>query len=97
MMNWDDTIGQNIHSRMAKKAMEIRPDVDHVKIHTSIKRSTPTVEIVRDSIADVLDAEIEALIAYRSFGDRTISLDFLSGLLAAAELVRYGTHITDTE
>lgn len=96
MMNWEDTIGQYIHAKMAQRAMEIRPSVEHEKIHDSIKRSSITVGIVRDSIADVLDAEIETMIAYRTFGDRSITLDFLSGMLAAADLVRSGTHVSDS-
>lgn len=94
-MNWDDTIGQNIHAQMYNKALEVRPTTNKEALQASIKRSTVTVGIVRNSIADVLDAEIETMVALRSLGDRSISLDFLAGLLAAADLVRKGTHVTD--
>ena len=94
-MDWSDTIGQYIHSKMAQKAMEMRPDVDHQKIENSIKRSSITVGLVRESIADIIDAEIELMVLYRTLGDRSISLDFLAGMLAAADLVRNGTHIMD--
>lgn len=95
-MDWNDTIGQRIHSMMTQRAIDVRPDVERSKIEQSIKRSSITVGITRDSIADVLQGELETLILMRSLGDRSITLDFLSGILAATELVRSGTHVSES-
>jgi hypothetical protein len=47
------------------------------------------------AIASVLDAEIEAMLAYRALGDTSITPEYVSGLQSAADLVRYGVHLTD--
>jgi hypothetical protein len=47
------------------------------------------------AIASVLDAEIEAMAAYRVLGDSSITNEYLSGMQSAADLVRYGVHLTD--
>ena len=96
-MNWDDTIGLNIHAKMISKALEVKPLSDIKALEASIKRSSITVGITRDCIADVVDAEIETLIAYRTMGDYSISNDFLAGMLAVADLIRKGTHVTDNK
>jgi hypothetical protein len=55
-----------------------------------------SVGITRESIAKVLDTEVQALVSYRVLGD-DIPLLFIAGLSAASDLVRYGVHVTDNE
>lgn len=94
-MDWNDTIGQNIQAKMISKALEVKPLSDIDSLRGSIKRSSITVGITRECIADVVDAEIEAMIGYRSMGDYSITNDFLAGMLAVADLIRSGTHVMD--
>jgi hypothetical protein len=94
-MNWDDTIGQNIHANMYNKAMQVKPNADPIKLHESIHRASITVEITRQSIADVIEAEIECLAFMEALDAKTIPLDFISGMLAVLDLVREGKHVLD--
>lgn len=94
-MNWDDTFGQYIHATMFNRAIKQKPDADREKLEQSIKRAGLTVGITRESIADVLDAEIESLAMMRILGDRFITIDFLAGMLAASQFIRTGKHILD--
>ena len=93
-MNWDDTIGQYINARMYNKALEMKPDADKAKLQESIKRASITVGIVRQSIAEVVEAEVENLAMLRVLGDDQYTIDFLAGMIAASELIRSGKHIT---
>lgn len=95
-MNWADTVGQTIHSEMYNLAIKQKPDADPKKLHQSIIRTGLSVGATREAIAKVLDAEIEALITYRILGDN-IPVEFIAGISAASELVRYGVHVTDTQ
>jgi hypothetical protein len=95
-MNWTDTIGQTIHSEMFNAALKQKPNADHKKLHDSIIRTSLSVGITRESIAKVLDTEVQALVSYRVLGD-DIPLLFIAGLSAASDLVRYGVHVTDNE
>jgi hypothetical protein len=95
-MNWSDTVGQAIHSEMFNLAIKQKPDADPKKLHQSIIRTGLSVGATREAIAKVLDAEIAALIAYRILGDN-VPVEFIAGISAASELVRYGVHVTDTE
>jgi hypothetical protein len=54
-----------------------------------------SVGITREAISKVIDAEIEAMVAYRVLGDSSITLDYLAGLQSASDLVRYGVHLSD--
>lgn len=94
-MNWNDIIGITIHNRMVSKALEVRPDADMQKLEQSIARQTLTVSIVRDSISDILEGEIEALAFMRVLGTPAITIDFLSGMLASLNLIRDGKHVLD--
>lgn len=91
-MNWQDTIGQYIKAKMIEKALQQRPDADKEKLLNSIARASLTVGITRDSIADVLDAEIEALAFHRALGNSGVTIDYMAGWASAAKLVRYGKH-----
>jgi hypothetical protein len=93
-MNWDDTIGQYIHAKMVAKALEQKPNADRVKLEDSIKRATLTVGIVRDSIADLVEAETSSLAMMRILGEDQYTIDFLAGMLAVSEFIRYGKHIS---
>jgi hypothetical protein len=62
------------------------------KLINSITRASLTVGIARDSIADVMSAEIEALAFHRALGNDGITIDYLAGWSAATDLVRYGKH-----
>jgi hypothetical protein len=54
-----------------------------------------SVGITRMAIASVIEAEIEAMLAYRLLGDTSITPEYVAGLQSAADLVRYGVHLTD--
>ena len=95
-MNWEDTVGQTIHSEMFNAAKKQKPDSDSEKLHKSIIRTSLSVGIARESIAKVIDAEVDALTTYRALGDE-VPLMFIAGLLAAADLIRFGIHVMDTE
>lgn len=94
-MNWTDTVGVTIHNNLVRSALKNKPDADLDKLEASVKRMSLSVGITREAIAAVLDAELEAMVAYRSMGDSSITLDYLAGIQSAADLVRYGVHLTD--
>ena len=81
---------------MFNAALKQKPNADHNKLHDSIIRTSLSVGITRESIAKVLDTEVQALVSYRVLGD-DIPLLFIAGLSAASDLVRYGVHVTDNE
>lgn len=91
-MNWQDTIGQYIKAKMIAKALQQRPDADQDKLLDSIARTSVTVGIARDAIADVMEAEIEALAFHRALGNFAVTIDYLAGWTAATDLVRNGKH-----
>jgi hypothetical protein len=91
-VNWQDTIGHYIKAKMIAKALQQRPDADQDKLLDSIARTSVTVGIARDAIADVMEAEIEALAFHRALGNTAITIDYLAGWTAATDLVRNGKH-----
>lgn len=94
-MNWTDTVGVTIHNDLVRSVLKNKPDADIDKLEASVKRMSLSVGITRNAIADVLDAELEAMVAYRSMGDLSITLEYLAGLQSAVDLVRFGVHLTD--
>jgi len=94
-MNWTDTIGITIHNELVRHALKNKPDAELSKLEKSITNMSLSVGITREAISKVLDAEIQAMIAYRAFGDNSITLDYLAGLQSASDLVRYGIHLSD--
>ena len=94
-MNWTDTVGITIHNELVRHALKNKPDADVAKLKRSITNMSLSVGITREAISKVLDAEVEAMVAYRVFGDSSITLDYLAGLQSAADLVRYGIHLSD--
>jgi hypothetical protein len=96
MLNeWADTIGQNIHAVLLDQIMYHSPHVQRAEAERAIHGMTKTVSVIRTSISDVLDGEIETLAFRRSLGDDSIGIEFLAGMLAALELVRDGTHLKE--
>ena len=91
-MNWQDTIGQYIKAKMIAHALKIKPDADKDKLLDSIARTSITVGITRESIADIMEAEIEALAFHRALGNYGITIDYMAGWPGASDLVRYGKH-----
>ena len=94
-MNWTDTIGVTIHNDLVRSALKNKPEADLDKLEASVKRLSLSVGITRNAIASVLEAELEAMVAYRLLGDSSLNNDYLAGLQSAADLVRYGVHLTD--
>jgi hypothetical protein len=94
-MNWTDTVGVTIHNELVRHALKNKPDADIPKLEKSIINMSLSVGITREAISKVLEAEVEAMVAYRMFGDDSITLDYLAGLQSAADLVRYGVHLSD--
>lgn len=94
-MNWTDTVGVTIHNELVRHALKNKPDADVSKLEKSITHMSLSVGITREAISKVLDAEIEAMVTYRVLGDPSITLDYLAGLQSAADLVRYGVHLSD--
>lgn len=92
---WHDTIGQNIHAVLLDNIMHHNPDVNVDQANFAIYAMTKTVEVIRTSISDVLEGEIETLAFRRTLGDDSIGIEFLAGMLAALELVRDGTHLKE--
>ena len=81
---------------MVEHALKVKPETDRQKLEDSIHRASITVGITRQSVADVLQAEVESLAMRRTLGDLEITIDFMAGLVAAELLVRTGKHVTDT-
>jgi hypothetical protein len=79
---------------MVDKALQNRPNADHNKLEQSIAKASFTVGITRQGIVDVLEAEMETLVAMRVLGT-SIPNDFLAGMLASIDLVRDGRHVLD--
>jgi hypothetical protein len=94
-MNWTDTVGVTIHNDLVRSALKNKPEADIEKLEASIKRMSLSVGITRMAIASVLEAEVEAMAAYRVLGDSSITNEYLAGMQSAADLVRYGVHLTD--
>jgi hypothetical protein len=92
---WGDTIGRNIHAVLLDNIMYHNPDIHLNEARFAINAMTKTVAVIRTSISDVLEGEIEALAFRRSLGDDSIGIEFLAGMLAALELVRDGTHLRE--
>lgn len=93
-MNWNDTIGKRVHALMVTKALDQRPHADRQKLEESIARTSLTVGLTRQGIVDVLEGEMETLVAMRVLGT-SISNDFLAGMLASIDLIRDGRHVLD--
>jgi hypothetical protein len=94
-MNWTDTVGVTIHNDLVRGALKNKPDADLEKLEKSIVHLSLSVGITRQAIADVLEAELEAMVLHRVLGDPSITLDYLAGLQSAVDLVRYGIHLSD--
>ena len=94
-MNWTDTIGVTIHNDLVRSALKNKPDADIDKLEASVKRMSLSIGITRMAIATVLDAEVEAMCAYRALGDFSITPEYVAGIQSAADLVRYGVHLSD--
>jgi len=94
-MNWTDTIGVTIHNDLVRSALKNKPDADLEKLEKSVVNLSLSVGITRNAIADVIEAELEAMVTYRVLGDPSITLDYLAGLQSAVDLVRYGIHLSD--
>ena len=94
-MNWTDTVGITIHNDLVRSALKNKPDADIDKLEASVKRMSLSVGITRMAIASVIEAEVEAMLAYRSLGDTSITPEYVAGLQSAADLVRYGVHLSD--
>lgn len=94
-MNWTDTVGVTIHNELVRSALKNKPEANVDKLEASIKRLSLSVGITRNAIASVIEAEVEAMVAYRLLGDTSLNNDYLQGLQNAADLVRYGIHLTD--
>jgi hypothetical protein len=94
-MNWTDTVGITIHNELVRHALKNKPDADVAKLERSITNMSLSVGITREAISKVLDAEIQAMVTYKILGDESITLDYLAGLQSAADLVRYGVHLSD--
>jgi hypothetical protein len=94
-MNWTDTVGITIHNDLVRSALKNKPDADLDKLEDSIVRMSLSVGITRMAIASVLEAEVEAMLAYRALGDISITPEYVAGLQSAADLVRYGVHLSD--
>lgn len=90
---WSDTIGQNIHAVLLDQIMHHSPQVERSEAERAIHGMTKTVQVIRTSISDVLEAEIETLAFRRTLGDDSIPFVFLAGMMAALDLVRDGTHL----
>ena len=94
-MNWTDTVGVTIHNDLVRSALKNKPDADLQKLEKSVVNLSLSVGITRNAIADVIEAELEAMILHRVLGDPSITLDYLAGLQSAVDLVRYGIHLSD--
>ena len=94
-MNWTDTIGITIHNDLVRSALKSKPEADIEKLENSIVRMSLSVGITRESIAKVIEAEVEALATYKVLGDHSITVEYLAGMQAAADLVRFGIHLSD--
>jgi hypothetical protein len=94
-MNWTDTVGVTIHNDLVRSALKNKPDADLEKLEKSVVNLSLSVGITRNAIADVIEAELEAMILHRVLGDPSITLDYLAGLQSAVDLVRYGIHLSD--
>jgi len=94
-MNWTDTVGVTIHNDLVRSALKNKPDANIQKLEKSIVNLSLSVGITRNAIADVLEAELEAMILHRVLGDNSMTLDYLAGLQSAVDLVRYGIHLSD--
>jgi hypothetical protein len=94
-MNWTDTVGITIHNDLVRNALKNKPDANRDKLEKSIINMSLSVGITRNAIADVLEAELEAMILHRVLGDNSMTLDYLAGLQSAVDLVRYGIHLSD--
>jgi len=94
-MNWTDTVGVTIHNDLVRSALKNKPEADIEKLEKSVVNLSLSVGITRNAIADVIEAELEAMILHRVLGDPSITLDYLAGLQSAVDLVRYGVHLSD--
>lgn len=79
---------------MYNKALEVKPNADKVKLNDSIRRTSITVGLVREAIADLIEAEVSSVAMLRVLGDDQYTIDFMAGMLAIGEFVRNGKHIT---
>lgn len=94
-MNWSDDIGVVIHNELVRAALKNKPDADLAKLERSVVNMSMSVGITREAICKILDAELDAMVAYRSLGDVSLTLDYLAGLQSAGDLIRHGIHLTD--
>lgn len=92
-MDWNDTIGQCVEANLIISALNHKPDLDQTKLSESIHR-LKYVGVTRKAIADVLYGEAETLAGLVTLGD-AYPLDFIAGMVCAADLVANGTHVTD--
>ena len=86
---FDDMIGQRIKNKLIKYAYDKNYEGTHEQLLESIMMLNTVIQITRQSIVDVIEAEVEML-ATRDESTLPAHLSFMAGILHAQDMVAHG-------
>ena len=88
-----DTIGQRIQSKLMQYAYENDYQGNPEQLERQIKALANVIHIARESIADVIEAEVEVLASRDTNELNQTQILFMSGLLHAHDMITKGTEL----
>lgn len=88
-----DTIGQRIQNKLIQYAYANDFQGNREQLERQIKALANVIQITRESIADVIEAEVEVLAARDSNELDQTQILFMSGLLHAHDMITKGTEL----
>lgn len=83
---FDDPVGQRIKSLLMNYAMEKEPSRSVASIEKSVDKCHQIIAFVRQASIDALNAEADVL-CFRQITGEEIPVEFVSGVLHAAEVI----------
>ena len=86
---FDDMIGQRIKNKLIQYAYDKNYEGTHEQLLESIMMLNTVIQITRQSIVDVIEAEVEML-ATRDESTLPAHLSFMAGILHAQDMVAHG-------
>lgn len=86
---FDDMIGQRIKNKLIQYAYDKGYEGTHEQLLESILMLNTVIQIARQSIVDVIEAEVEML-ATRDESTLPAHLSFMAGILHAQDMVAHG-------
>jgi transcriptional regulator of acetoin/glycerol metabolism len=92
MKVFDDLVGQRTKELMRNYANSGTRPIDQEELEEAINAQHKIVELTRQAITDILEAETEVL-CMRMIQDKNIPTVFISGVIHATEIIKSGNLI----